>query len=239
MKIIIQLFCLGAVLFIFDSCTVTKRHFGGGYHVEWKKKWNEEDGAVAKKQDVVSDTLYAQTTPVSKSDSEKSASKKEERVITSGTSSENEAETVNEETLVVEPTVQEETVFQDGLITEEPTIKKDIQEDSSTDEQKKEVKKKVEPLTWVAFAFLLAGIGFGLLPAALFSSVALPLVLLFLLFLIAFINAVSSAMRVKRNPEKYKAKPFTWIVLFFTSLGFAFLLTAVLLYITSGVILLL
>lgn len=239
MKIIIHLFCLGAILLILDSCTVTKRHFGGGYHVEWKKNWKESGHSVAEKSTIESDTLLAQVEPASKSDTEKSPSRKEVKATGSETISEKELEVLNEEP-ISEPTIQDQVVSQDGLNTEDEIVREEVRSMTTNDELPKnpEVKKKVEPLTWVAFAFLLAGIGFGLLPAALFSSVALPIVLFFLLFLIAFINAVSSALRIKRNPDKYKAKPFSWLVLFFTSLGFALALILVLLFIISGVVLL-
>lgn len=218
MKIVINIFCLAATLLIFYSCTVTKRHFGGGYHVEWKKKWNEDE-SMAKSKKAETDTLDALSTLVSKADLNQGSSQKETG------SSEKEIETATEEPVVNEPKKLDQTASYDGLITDNESVP-EVKADSAADELPKDAapKKKVEKLTWVSFAFLLAGIGFGLLPVSLFTSLTLPLILLALLFLIAFINAVSSAMRIKRTPDKYKAKGFTWLMVFFCSLGLAFAL---------------
>ncbi|WP_430405430.1 hypothetical protein [Fluviicola sp.] len=35
---LLLLFCTSI---IFCSCTITKRHFGNGYHIEWKRKYQE------------------------------------------------------------------------------------------------------------------------------------------------------------------------------------------------------
>jgi hypothetical protein len=233
MKILINLLCLVAALFIFDSCTVTKRHFGGGYHVEWKKKWNDEkDQSVAKKQDQASDTLYVHATTVpqpSPYKMERLDEKDGRSVVTDHTG-------LKEQESVDKPAAQNDEFSRDEIISSDETYPDEVKTASSTDDQPSvsEPKKKVEPLTWVAFAFLIAGIGFGFLPMALFSSFALPLILFFLLFLIAFINAVSSAIRISKNPEKYKAKAFTWIVLVFSSIGFVYALTTLLLYMVKG-----
>ncbi|WP_343631284.1 hypothetical protein [Fluviicola sp.] len=237
MKIISNIFFLVAVLLVFDSCTITKRHFGSGYHVEWNKKWKENEAAsVAEKQDAPSDTLYAQATPVSKPDSDKLPSKKEPKVVVIETVSEKEG--VTENLTVGETGIAEKTV-QDGITSGDETVQEQVKTATAADDQPTDAapKKKVEPLTWVAFAFLLAGIGFGFLPLSLFSSFALPLILFFLFFLIAFINAVSSAIRIKRNPEKYKAKGFTWLVLVLSSICFVYALTTLLLYMIKGSVL--
>lgn len=230
---IIYLFCLAVTLFIFDSCTITKRHFGGGYHVEWKKKWNDEkDQSVAKKQEPASDTLYAHATTVPQPGPDKMErlDEKDSRPVVTDHAGLNEKESVDKQV------AQNDSPSHDGITSGDETYREEVQKDVSTDDQPADSapKKKVEPLTWVAFAFLIAGIGFGFLPMALFSSFALPLILFFLLFLIAFINAVSSALRIHRNPEKYKAKAFTWIVLLFSSIGFVYTLTTLLLYMVKG-----
>lgn len=235
MKIVINVFCVAAVLSVFHSCTVTKRHFGGGYHVEWNKKWKEnETVAVAKKQDAPSDTLYAQTAPVSKPDSDKLSSKKEPKAMVAETDSEKEVLTEN--LTVAETEIADKTASRDGITFENKTIQQEIKTDVSADDQPKDAapKKKVEPLTWVACSFLIAGIGFGFLPMSLFSSFALPMILFFLFFLIAFINAVSSVIRIKRNPDKYKAKEFTWFVLVLSSVCFVYSLVTLLLYVIKG-----
>lgn len=222
MKIILQFLCVGSILAVLNSCTITKRHSGSGYHVEWKKNWKESDQSGIKKQEAASDTVYAQANSVSKADRahETHSAPKERKSAAAETASGSENET--DLSVIREAATSERVYSQDGINAEDQeTVREEAREEVLKDVAKPEAKKKVEPLTWVALAFFLAGIGFGLLPASLFSSLMLPLILLTLLLLIAFINAVSSAMRIKRNPEKYKAKEFTWIMAFFCSLGFA------------------
>ena len=236
MKIITRFICLAAILLMFDSCTISKRHFGGGYHVEWKKKWNEstadlqsprikEDTSIAKKQAAESDTLYAQTTPVSKSDSEKYSSKEQvEQVATHVSAAPEENEPLNE--VPVELAVQDGPISSDQPLANETTDQTQVQTDHTNEEESSVYMKKrprVEPLTWVALGFLTAAIALGLLPASLIS-VSLFSILFALLLLIAFINAVSSAIRVKRFPDNYKAKGLTWLVLVLCSIGFAYAL---------------
>lgn len=43
MKTISNLLLLFALLSIFSACTVTKRHFGSGYHVEWKHRFSDKE----------------------------------------------------------------------------------------------------------------------------------------------------------------------------------------------------
>ena len=224
MKIITHLFCLVAVLFILDSCTITKRHFGGGYHVEWKKKWNEEDGAVAKKNNLESDTLYAQTTPVSKSDSEKPSSKEKVGQAASEVSVTPEKNEPLSQTST-EISAQDAPISSDQPAVNETTDQTRVETGAPSEGQSTYMKKKprVEPLTWVAMGFLTAAIALALMPATLIS-VSLFSILFALLLLIAFINAVSSAIRVKRFPENYKAKGLTWLVLVLCSIGFAYAL---------------
>ncbi|TSJ44895.1 hypothetical protein [Fluviicola chungangensis] len=229
MKIIANLFCFTTILIVFNSCTITKRHFGGGYHVEWKKKWNTEEESVAKKGTMESDTVYALAAPVSKSDEAGPGySKKKEKVTVSETTSGSESETVSGPANS-ESTHQSYTSSQDEVITDAEIIREETAEVYSVDITKPEPARKVETLTWVAFGFLLAATVVALLPAAWFSGFTLILVVFVLLLLIAFINAIGSAIRVKRNPEKYKAKGFTWLMVFFCSLGLAFALVLLLL----------
>ncbi|MNK01801.1 hypothetical protein D3C87_196090 [compost metagenome] len=225
MKIILQLLCIGSLLAAFSSCTITKRHSSPGYYVEWKKNWKEGEKATAKKQETISDTLYAQTLPVVNTDKyEVRSSKKEAKTATveSSVIPESEGETTTQ--IIHEPENRNEVHFRDGITTADEIIREEVKNEAPGEVNKPQAKKKVEPLTWVAFVFLMLAVGVGLLPVTLFSSLTLPMILFAFLFLIAFINAVSSAMRIKRNPDKYKAKWFTWLVVFFCSLGFAFAL---------------
>lgn len=214
MKIITSLFCFTTILIVFNSCTITKRHFGGGYHVEWKKKWNTEEESVAKKGTIESDTVYALVTPVSKVDTR--LNEETGRSFMAKAPTENSAVTD-------ESTKSDRVVFQDEPMIQSEVVQDEMKTNSSRHESVKdvEVKRKVEPLTWVALGFMAAAIALAFMPASIIS-LSLFTVIFTILLLIAFINAVSSAIRIKRNPEKYKAKAFTWIILFLCSLLFAF-----------------
>lgn len=214
MKITFQLFCIGSILAVLNACTITKRHSMPGYHVEWKKNWKETDRSTAKTGTAVPDTLNARTAMVSKTGT--SSEIHSVHGILPG--SETKSDTpVMHESVAADRVYSQDEINREERVSEREEANKEEVKDASVPE----VKKKVEPLTWVALAFFLAGVGFGLLPASLFSSLTLPLILLALLLFVAFVNAVSSASRVKRNPEKYKGKEFTWIMVFLCSLGFA------------------
>lgn len=213
MKSISSLFYLGFFLLLVNSCTITKRHFGNGYHVEWKKHWDKTDESAASDELEKTDTLYAQGT-ISEMIREESLSV-------------NEIESVIENKVPAKTTVsgtEEQTQNESGdkLISKEELIREEVNTISqSTDyPDDYETKKRVEPLTWVAFSLFLLALAMFLIPLSFAAANASVLGLIFsLLILIAAVTALISWLHIKKDPSAYKGKTFTGIVLFFCSAG--------------------
>lgn len=219
MKSISSLFHIVFFMFILSSCTITKRHFGSGYHIEWKTK-EREDAGFAKVWFTGSDTLC-----VKKEEFPESAL---EQKNISNITLESEAwmrkgsEIPIKEQLIPVGGKHLQNEFREEFIP----VKRPIHEKVKIVAENRdypddyETKKRVEPLTWVAFSVFLLAIAMFLLPLQFAVANASVLGLIFALLIIgAAVTALVSWLHIKKNPSRYKGKTFTGIVLFFCSAG--------------------
>lgn len=196
------------VILLLTHCTIEKRVFQKGYHIEWKKKHSSES---ARNEPEKFST--ASTNSVSHSD--KQAQEKEivrnhiqekDSVIFNKQAS--ETKPVSAITNVTsEPIVSySKTNASDPvtIITESPTEQAETTPpDQKDDDLRPETEKKVfEPVGFVSFGFYFLAIILGLF--AIPALNALPfLVFSGLLFILSLVFGIISVVRYRRNKELY------------------------------------
>ena len=151
---------------ILPSCTVTKRHFGSGYHVEWKKNFGKEKTFESKQSEIA---LREELTTHQEELDQGLVVIPE--VHTPEDKSRNESESIQ-----IEAQKQLESIEKPKLIDSEkirnPETIQQVEPELTSEQPRDEIKgapKKTEPLTWVALTFVL-GLGLSCLLIALFSS---------------------------------------------------------------------
>lgn len=223
MKSIFLPFYIGFFCCFIGSCTISKRHFGSGYHVEWKKHWDEAGKSfVANESKLLrKDTLYEQTIPVLIADQEVRNSQK---VNESGIRAEEQAVFTNLP-VVLSSESQAPDASSDELAAEVEYVREKAKAPASEKDSTiaPETKKRVEPLTWVAFSVLLLAMTIFLIPLEIAVANAYILGLIFsLLILGGAVSAFISLKHIKKNPSRYKGKTFTEIILFICFAGIIF-----------------
>ncbi len=194
------LFILLPLLFLV-GCTVTKRHFGPGYHVEWKKSYSKTEH----------EAYQLNVTDLGRESSVMTDENKEiPEVIATDTM--HRAELISPDRLEIsieEPTGFSETPVQSEL---KPVIESDqiLDEEVPVDESK----RRVEPFTWAAFGCILLG-----LLLLLTISFDLALGVLTGLGILLIIFSIISLIRIVRHPELYKAKGLTWTLFWLSMAG--------------------
>lgn len=183
------------LLALLFSCTITKRHFGSGYHIEWKKAHaktdNEPDPAniidSGQEHSIRSEESKVITESIIQADSVN---------ITEEISS-NSQEVVVQEQMIVSETrseFREEQLLKSELIIKDDPI---------------EPKRKVEPFTWIALGCL----GLAIIAAIIgFSIVAgeVPLMIALIHYFIFVVSSMISVNHIRRNPDAYKGKGLSW-----------------------------
>lgn len=184
------------------GCTITKRHFGSGYHVEWKK-------SVSKTKNEVDRLNIA--------DSERGSSMMpdENEVILEemiSTDTMHRAEVISPDQLEI--LIEEPTGFSETPVQSE--IKPLIASDQISDEEVPvdEPKRRVEPFTWAALGCILLGL---LLLLTIEFDLALGVLTGLGILLIIF--SIISLIRIVRHPELYKAKGLTWTLFWLSMAG--------------------
>lgn len=179
-------------LLLLVNCTITKRHFGPGYHVEWKKRYSKTENEI--------DRLN-----ITDSVKESSKTQDENDVISKivSTDTMHRAELISSDELEV--SIEEpETPVQSEInsVTKSDQISDD---EVPVDEPK----RKVDPFTWAALGSLFLGL---LLLLTIEFDLALGVLVGLGILMIIF--SVISLIRIVRQPELYKAKGLTWTVFF-------------------------
>ena len=187
------------------ACTITKRQFGAGYHVEWKRNLHEKHETkenenphgkfsleVSEVRDLAeeikmpeSDTIIPKIPLEEIKEHSVSAADEQELKIPVGT-----------RCIASQLKLKEEQVTNPSS--------RDLNQPIP------EAKKKTEPLTWVSIIlFLGIGISVGLI--TIFSSFLYLGTGIFLtgLVLVLFICSLISFIRVSRHPDRYKNKVLT------------------------------
>lgn len=174
------------------ACTITKRHFGAGYHIEWKRNLHEKHET-----------------------KENESSREKVSLETSELRDLAEEIKIPESDTIIPEIPLKEIKGNTLSSTEEEELKtpvgtRCIASQQDLDQPIPEVKKKAEPLTWVSIIlFLGIGISVGLI--TIFSSFLYLGTGIFItgLVLVLFICSLISFIRVSRHPDRYKNKGLT------------------------------
>ncbi|MNJ83018.1 hypothetical protein D3C87_04320 [compost metagenome] len=187
------------------ACTITKRHFGSGYHIEWKRNLDEK-----KNDENPQEKLPLEVSELRASSEEIEATKSD--VVTPEVS----LKEIKEDTVsLTDGRKVNKTVGMQCVTPQQQVDNLSLQDQG---EPAPEVKKKTEPLTWVSLA-LLFGIGISIILISVFSSFLYLGTGIFLsgLILVMFICSLISFIRIHRHPDRYKNKEMTNILFFFFS----------------------
>lgn len=185
------IFLVGTGLF---SCTITKRHFGNGYHIEWRKKPSSSEFEISTDHEIDSkrESLSSEIIP------------------------EDEVQTIQREIEVVKPLVDknseniERHTPKTNSYPEEKEFKKEhLDSPERDDELYEEAEQKVYPLTW----FMMG------IPVLIILSYVLVMQSIYLIGgagivifgFIGLILGIVSLVTVKKHPEKYKRTKLTKI----------------------------
>ncbi|WP_300664682.1 hypothetical protein [Fluviicola sp.] len=184
------------------ACTITKRHFGAGYHVEWKRNLEKK-----KTEENPERKFLLETTELI--DSSEEAKVPESVPVSEGIPlkeiDEKMVSSADEQGM--KRTIEKQHI---ASRQEESHRKVDNLSIQSLDQPVSEVKKKTEPLTWVSMGiFIGMGISIGLI--SVFSSFLYLGTGIFItgLVLVLFICSLISFIRVSRHPDRYKNKGLT------------------------------
>jgi hypothetical protein len=179
---------------IFCSCTITKRHFGNGYHIEWNRKIKERDS-----QKELTKIQPAENDLVSENKSDVDS-----LVLIEVMETQNEpaidgvqVQQVSEKILQPEQRTQS---------TEIQTIKKPFKFDQKNPENEELPKRRMHPLTWAIWGAWSVGIVFIFFVT--FYAEALIGVAVF--FLLAMIFAFFIIHSLRKHPEKYRLKKLSY-----------------------------
>lgn len=191
-------------LLLLAGCTITKRHFGPGYHVEWKKSSSKEENQSDKENQSYP---YYQGCHFGKSE-----------ITLTAISSPFPIDTFNPEISQESEVIVSE--IEADVVSDPENAKFELNEDfplqidqSILEYPKEEHVKKTEPLTWVAF-ILLVGIAVSAGLISMYSSFLYLGASAFLsgLALLLTIFAFISFIRVIRNRDRYKNKGLTYFL---------------------------
>nr|WP_294861683.1 hypothetical protein [uncultured Fluviicola sp.] len=194
-----QLFTLLSILFLV-GCTITKRNFNSGYHIEWKKSYSKEKNEP--------DRLDLTDLKDDHSNEVEIESESTFHPVDSTNLNTRKNESVADEIIIPKAVSEEISESEPVEIQNAQVQEKSVPE--SRDEIVDEVEQKTEPLTIVSLLlFLGIGIAAGLI--AMYSSFLYLGSSIFLtgLVLVFSILALISFIRVQQNPHHYKNKWLT------------------------------
>jgi FtsH-binding integral membrane protein len=178
------------------GCTITKRHFGPGYHVEWKKSVSKIENEV--------DRLT-----MTDSGRESSMVPDENEVIFE--------ETISTDTMrrteLISPDQLEISIEEPADFSKTPAkseIKPLIVSDQISDEEVPvEVpKRRVELFTWISLGSLILAVIFAILSLTLAGEI--PWIFAAVHYFGFVIFSMISVVQVRKKPSKYKGKGLTW-----------------------------
>ena len=192
-------------LLLIVSCTVTKRHFGPGYYVEWKKS-HPNEGNEAEKTNL--DHL--------KKDFPKEV--ETDLIVITLQIDSTDLSLLENETLADEPKTFESSYTKDLKLENEEVLPSLTERKTVLIEPEEEVdqpKRRVDPFTWAALGSLFLGL---LLLITIGFAEMTSIVLVILASLMAIFSIIS-LIRIIRHPELYKAKGLTWSLFWLSMAG--------------------
>ena len=216
------LFILLPLLFLV-GCTITKRHFGPGYHVEWKKSYSKPEHE-------------AHQLNVTDSGRESSVMSDENEEIPEmiATVTMHRVELISPEPLEI--SIEETTGFSETTVQKE--IKPVIESDQISNDEVPvdEPKRRVEPFTWAALSGILLGF-FLCLISFLLASPEIILGVVTGIGILVIVFSIVSVARIIKHPESYKGKGLTWTLFGLSTVGIGaalFMIVYAILFATSN-----
>lgn len=194
--LLLLLICGGIVC----SCTITKRHFGNGYHVEWKRKIRTAPDSPKSSNMELPHTALKSTDDTDSLIIDQTESAEEVVAVPVVI----ESKAVIEDQNLEEPPFQSEVEIQKSqeIITGQSEVSKE-----TDDEAEEAPKRRMHPLMWgiwgmwsIAIAFLLLVFG-GILYGIFVAAGCLLIAMIFGIIIIA---------SLRKHPEKYKQKGLSY-----------------------------
>jgi hypothetical protein len=192
-------------LLLLAGCTITKRHFGPGYHVEWKKSYSKPEHEV--RQLNVTDLGR---------ESSVATDKNEAIYEVIATDTMYRVELISPDLLEI--SIEEPTGFSENPLQTE--IKPVIESDQiPNDEVPVDApKRRVEPFTWAALSGILLGF-FLCLISFLLTSPEIILGIVTGIGILVIVFSIVSVVRIIKHPESYKGKGLTWTLFGLSTVG--------------------
>ena len=201
-------------ILVLVGCTITKRHFGPGYHVEWKNSYSKTKNEVD--QWNITDSVR-----------ESSMMPDENEVIIE--------EVISTDTMhrveLISPDQLEISIEEPADFSEAPVqsgIKPLIESDQISDEEVPvdEPKRRVEPFTWAALTGIIVGF-LLVLVSFLASSPEMILSIALFIGIGVIVSSIISVVHIHRNPESYKGKGLSWTLFGLITVGIGAVLFAI------------
>ena len=206
------------------SCTITKRHFGPGYYVEWKSSSEKSNASLM--------TIDSTSKLVIETNNTIETVKTEESNISAPAIIQFEEQSLVEE----QDLTNLLDLKQDQLPNSEETV---IQSEEYQIMQKIDQKdddeithKKMQKNTWISLLFfLLLGIMTAIFSISEFLLTVGAGAVLFALALGMFITSLIAVIRIMRNPTLYKNRVLSFTIFFFSC---TFLAVGLILFLAVG-----
>lgn len=216
------------------SCTITKRHFGAGYHIEWKRdhpseKKSSPNDRVLLQDDFLSDAEILEPGTFVSDDN-----------ITMDSIVPDSSKPFSPKLILREEQEDIEIGFVYQGKGKQQQLRKYSDNEKVIEDQRaiEEEPKKVEKFTWFALGYL----GLISLLLMIFSLIGIfsnfSGIVLIVLGLLLMIFSIVSVVRIRKNPDKYKAKWLAWTLLGVGTVGIGavlFMVVYYLLFITNNV----
>ncbi len=204
MKLLIK---VSLILFL-TSCTITKRHFGPGYHIEWKSYASSEKPHSESSDIDLASNVIVEAGPVGPEkevsfDLKTSSNNGIEEKAFSEQSSADHFNLVQDEVTVPEV----------ANVLEEKIVSQNVDDPGN----ETIVSKKMEKSTWFSLLFFfLIGIMTAIFSISGFLLTVGATAILFGLALGMFITSLIAVIRILRNPDRYKNRVLSFTVFFFS-----------------------
>lgn len=187
---------------LFTNCTIEKRIFQKGYHIEWKKKTQSDK--------ISAEMTTLQHTSDNYSETEEKPTAEEHPAPNSTATENTETGTrpfYTETNLSDQPKIAEPEMNLPGSVSESQIKKTDLLTQNDEDVQSQITPGKFEPVGIASFVFYFLGLGLGLCAIAATNPVAI-LGFTALLLILALILGIVSVVRFRRNRELYERNLF-------------------------------
>lgn len=193
MKNLKLLLSVGLLSLLFISCTITKRHYRSGYHIEWKKR---KQAATLSREESSADSIKSKTIIA------------ESRFSNEEVSSDQTPETIaveNKELPSIQPQIK---TIEDKPIANSDEQKVPIQQIEIDDEEVENStsKPRMHPLTWAIWAMWIGAI--ICMFCVTFYAEALIGIVIGFTFAMIFSFIILAAF--KKHPEKYRLKNLSY-----------------------------